>query len=199
MPADRRLNATAASLLGFLHWGPMSGWDLAATAQHVIGDFWSITRSQVYRELAWMADAGLVARGTRGARERQPYELTDTGRAAFEAWASEEPGLETIRFPLLLKVSFGRYLPPDRLAAFVRTHRAIHARRLAEYEAHLAEGEQEDRDVYREATFAFGIAYERAVMAWFDSLPPEIRGDSRRRTPGGSARASRDPHDGSAI
>jgi DNA-binding PadR family transcriptional regulator len=177
MPADHRLNATAASLLGFLHWGPMSGWDLAATAQHVIGDFWSLTRSQVYRELAWMADAGLVTKGKRGARERQPYELTDAGRAAFGAWASEEPGLETIRFPLLLKMSFGRFLPPERLASFLRSHRDIHARRLADYEAHLAEGESEGRDVYREATFAFGIAYERAVLAWFDALPAELRGE----------------------
>jgi DNA-binding PadR family transcriptional regulator len=176
MANDRRLNATAASLLGFLHWGPMSGWDLAATAEHVIGDFWSLTRSQVYRELAWMADAGLIEKGERGSRERQPYALTDAGRAAFTAWASEEPGMETIRFPLLLKISFGGHIPPDQLAGFVRTHHAIHARRLAEYEAHLGEAQADARDIYREATLAFGIAYERAVLSWFDSLPPEIGG-----------------------
>jgi DNA-binding PadR family transcriptional regulator len=172
---DRRLNATAASLLGFLHWGPMSGWDLAATAQHVIGDFWSLTRSQVYRELAWMADAGLVRAGARGSRDRQPFELTDAGRAAFAEWASQEPGPETIRFPLLLTISFGRHIPPERLAAFISRHRAIHARRLAEYEAHLDEAGEEERDPYRDATLAFGLAYERAVLAWFDSLSPELR------------------------
>ena len=32
-----RLNSTAASLLGCLHEGPMTGWDLAATAQRAIG------------------------------------------------------------------------------------------------------------------------------------------------------------------
>ena len=161
MPDDRRLNATAASLLGFLHWGPMSGWDLAATAEHVIGDFWSLTRSQVYRELAWMAEAGLIEKGEQGARERQPYALTDAGRAAFAAWASQEPGPETIRFPLLLSISFGRHIPPDR---------------LAEYQAHLTEARAQERDAYREATLAFGLAYESAVLAWFDALPIEITG-----------------------
>ena len=175
-PPAHKLNATAASLLGFLHWGPMSGWDLASTAQHVIGDFWSLTRSQVYRELAWMAEAGLIEAGERGSRERQPYGLTDAGRAAFAAWANEEPGMETIRFPLLLKISFGRHIPAESLGAFVRRHREIHARRLAEYEAHVAEAEAEGRDVYRDATFAFGLAYERAVLAWFDALPAEITG-----------------------
>lgn len=179
MNHDRRLNATAASLLGFLHWGPMSGWDLAATARHVIGDFWSLTRSQVYRELAWMAEAGLIERGQQGPRERQPYALTDAGRSAFAAWALEEPAAETIRFPLLLKVSFGRHVPADRLAEFVRRHRAIHAARLAEYQADLAQAEGEGRDVYREATLAFGLAYERAVLAWFDALPAEITGEPR--------------------
>jgi DNA-binding PadR family transcriptional regulator len=176
MPADRHLNATAASLLGFLHWGPMSGWDLAATAEHVIGDFWSLTRSQVYRELAWMAEAGLIAKGEPGARERQPYALTDAGRAAFADWANAEPGPETIRFPLLLKISFGHHISAERLAAFARSHRAAHAQRLAAYEADLAEAHAEPPDAYRQATLAFGLAYERAVLAWFDSLPPEITG-----------------------
>jgi DNA-binding PadR family transcriptional regulator len=171
---DRKLNATAASLLGFLHRGPMSGWDLAAIAQHIIGDFWSLTRSQVYRELAWMAEAGLVRAGERGSRDRQPFELTDAGRAAFSAWADTAPGPETIRFPLLLTISFGRHVTPDHLAAFIRSHRQVHSRRLAEYEAHLDGGEPEERDPYREATLAFGLAYERAVLAWFDSLPTEI-------------------------
>lgn len=177
---ERRLNATAASLLGFLHWGPMSGWDLAVTAEQVIGDFWSLTRSQVYRELGWMAEAGLVEAGERGSRERQPYALTDAGRAAFDAWANEPPGPETIRFPLLLKLSFGRYLPPERLAAFVRDHRAVHADRLAAYEAQAAgqpDPAADGDDPYRQATLAFGMAYERAVLAWFDALPSRITGD----------------------
>lgn len=187
MSVNRRLNATAASLLGFLHWGPLSGWDLAVTAEQVIGDFWSLTRSQVYRELAWMAEAGLVARGERGSRERQPYALTDAGRTAFAAWAEREPGPETIRFPLLLSISFGRHIPPDRLVAFVRSHRAVHAQRLAAYEGQQSAVGNEGSDPYREATLAFGIAYERAVVEWFDALPPEITGPDAMERPAGSS------------
>ena len=113
-PAE--LNATAASLLGFLHEGPMTGWDLVATAQRRIGDFWSLTQSQVYRELSGMAGAGLVEAGERGARDRRPYRLTEAGRRAFAAWIARPPGPETIRFPLLLTVLFGGHVPPERLA-----------------------------------------------------------------------------------
>jgi DNA-binding PadR family transcriptional regulator len=170
---DRRtLNATAASLLGFLHDGASSGYELAARAEAAIGDFWSLTQSQVYRELAWMADAGLVAAGERGTRERRPYSLTDAGREAFAAWLDRPPGPETIRHPLLLTVSFGRHVPPERLATFLRQHREAHAERLRTYEAQAeASARVGDHDPYRSATLAFGLAYERAVMAWFDEVP----------------------------
>ena len=130
----RSLNATAASLLGFLHEGPMTGYDLATLARQVIGDFWTVTQSQVYRELVRMADTGLVTAGERGARDRRPYALTDDGREAFADWVVRPPGAETIRHPLLLTISFGRHVPPDRLAAFVAVHRQVHAERLYVYE-----------------------------------------------------------------
>jgi DNA-binding PadR family transcriptional regulator len=172
MPA-RPLNATAASLLGFLHDGPMTGWDLVTVAEQRIGAFWSLTQSQVYRELTAMAAAGLVRAGERGRRDRQPYEITDAGRAAFAEWIERPPGPETIRFPLLLTVLFGRHLPAERLAGFLDTHRASHAQRLAFYEAAAAGLTEEAaaEEPYAVATLRFGLAYERAVLDWFDALP----------------------------
>lgn len=183
---DRPLNATAASLLGFLHEGPMTGWDLVTVAEQRIGGFWSLTQSQVYRELTAMAAAGLVEAGARGRRDRQPYEITDAGRAAFAEWVSRPPGAETIRFPLLLTMLFGRHLPPDRLAAFLAAHRATHAERLAGYEqAAAALPEDADAiDPYSVATLRFGLAYERAVLDWFDALPPALRDPAGPATDG---------------
>jgi DNA-binding PadR family transcriptional regulator len=171
-----RLNATAASLLGFLHERPMTGWNLVGTAQERIGEFWSLTRSQVYRELAAMAEAGLVEAGERGPRDRRPYSITAPGRSAFQEWLEREPGPETIRFPLLLTVGFGRHLSPERLAAIIRKHRALHAERLARYEAAREElMAAVPADPYALATLDFGLAYERAAIGWFDQLPREIR------------------------
>jgi DNA-binding PadR family transcriptional regulator len=174
---ERPLNATAASLLGFLHQGPLTGWDLVQTAQREIGDFWSLTQSQVYRELAAMAEAGLVEAGERGRRDRRPYRLTEAGRAAFAEWVQREPGPESIRFPLLLTVLFGRYLPPGQLERFLELHRSVHAERLAGYRRQhreaLAAGAR-DTEPYAIATLEFGIAYEEAVLSWFERLPPSL-------------------------
>ncbi|MBA2389419.1 MAG: PadR family transcriptional regulator [Geodermatophilaceae bacterium] len=175
---DRPLNPTAASLLGFLHYGSMTGWDLVATAQTVIGNYWTLTQSQVYRELAAMAGSGLVEEGERGRRDRKPYSLTDAGRAAFAEWVRREPGSETIRFPLLLTIAFGRHLPPELLAEIVARHRDAHREQLARYEQmrSAALGAADEPDAHGMATLDFGLHYERAVLDWFDQLPVEIRG-----------------------
>jgi DNA-binding PadR family transcriptional regulator len=166
-----RLNATAASLLGFLHAGPMSGWDLLTIADLVIGDFWSLARSQVYRELDAMAKAGLVEAGPPGRRDRRAYDLTAAGRAAFAEWIASEPGPESIRFPLLLTVSFGRHLAPEVLERFLVTHRATHEERLKRYgeqqEAAVASGSP---DPFAMASLEFGLIYERGVLEWFERL-----------------------------
>lgn len=178
---SRPLNATAASLLGFLHEGPMTGWDLVAVAQERIGNFWTLTQSQVYRELAAMASAGLVEVGPSGRRDRKPYTITAAGRAAFAEWIDREPGLEQIRFPLLLTLSFARHLPAGRLEEMVAAHRAVHAERLARYqqiEAQLGDGH--GGDAFRLATLDFGLRYERAVLGWFDQLSATLSTASDR-------------------
>lgn len=164
----RRINAT---LLGFLHERPQSGWDLVATAKQVIGAFWSLTRRQIYRELAAMAADGLIEADEVGPRERRPYRLTDPGREAFTQWLDEQPGVEQIRHPLLLTMAFSRHLPPERLAEFVRQHRAAHAELPAGYDVALAEAVRAGADPTDLVTLDFGIRYERAVLDWFDHLP----------------------------
>ena len=183
---ERRLNATAASLLGFLHERPMSGYELAATAAHVIGDFWTLTQSQVYRELAWMADGGLVTAGERGARERRPFAITDAGREAFAGWVVLPPGARDDP-------------PPAAAHAELRTPRAARPPRRASSgviatrtssgcgptSARSARLRASDAEPIRftAATLAFGIAYERATLAWFDALPDSLSDAGDDRSP----------------
>lgn len=178
--AGYTINATGGSLLGFLHEGPMTGWDLVTVAQQRIGNFWSVTQSQVYRELNAMAQAGLVAAGERGTRDRQPFAITDEGRAAFNVWVLQGPGKEVIRFPLLVTIMFGEHVPQERLAEFVARHQAMHAARLAKDLALLETLPQsfQDDNPFVMATIRFGMLYEEAALQWFRELPERIRGNA---------------------
>lgn len=178
--AGRPLNATAASLLGFLHEGPKTGWDLVTTAQERIGKFWSLTTSQVYRELAAMERDGLIVPGEKGPRDRKPYTLTDEGRQAFAEWIDRDPGPENIRHPLLLTVAFADHLPPERLAEILAHYRAAHEKQLSGYEDLMA---HRDLPSFSAATVEFGIAYERAVLTWLEGMDARLAKREQRPSP----------------
>jgi DNA-binding PadR family transcriptional regulator len=175
------VNSTAASLLGFLHDGPLTGWDLAAWAEQVIGPFWSLTRSQVYRELGAMAELGLVEPGPVGRRDARPYTITDAGRQAFARWAADGPGEATMRLPLLLFVVLGRHIGPERLAAVLHGQREHQANLLSEYLKLRKnfEAGQSDPDPYLMAILDYGIASARTTIRWIDRLPPEVAARER--------------------
>lgn len=178
MPA-RPTNATVGSLLGFLHEGAQSGWDLVSTAQRLIGDFWSLTPSQIYRELTAMAADGLIETDEIGPRERRAYRLTDAGRAAFQDWIQQSPRQEQIRYPLLLTLAFAAHLPAERLREFLQEHRTVHAAKLSVYRQMGADAIAAGAGPSDLITLDFGIRYETAVVEWFDHLPDALfRGDA---------------------
>jgi DNA-binding PadR family transcriptional regulator len=175
------INATAASLLGLLHVRNMSGWDLVEAAQERIGNYWTLTQSQVYRELAKMDERNLVALVDVGARDRKVYQITAAGRETFREWINRDPAADQIRVPLLLTIQFSEHLDPGRLTEILAAQRAAHAERLAKYERNEEVLEFEDRvhgprNVLRRATLRFGIRHEQAALAWFDELPELLSG-----------------------
>ena len=161
-----KLNATAASLLGLLHRGPMSGWDLARMAETVIGDFWNVSQSQVYRELRTLEEAGLVAAGPAGTRDKRPYTITDKGKAAFTIWIRREPGPDIIRSPLMLMVFFAQHLDDVHLRRFMAIQRLRHEQTLDEYRKVHDTVAADEPDLAHVLQFA--IFHEEAVQRWFE-------------------------------
>lgn len=182
---DAELNATAAALLGLLRNGPATGYELARRAEMELGDFWTVTRSQLYRELAAMATRGLVEAQELGPRDRRPYRLTDDGGAAFRGWLHGDLGGDVVRIPLLLRLAFSDAFDPQRLLELAVTARASHSARLAHYReverAALERGATE-RDL---VTLRFGLRYEEATLQWLDEdvsriLPARLKPSSVR-------------------
>ena len=161
------LNPTAASLLGFLHQGPMAGWDLAQLVETTIGDFWNVTRSQIYRELRALQELGLVEAGETGVRERRPYAITDSGRQAFSTWIAREPGDDLIRSPLLLTVFFGAHIDQRRMDRFLAVHRLRHEERLEHYRALAGALAGVAGMAWTVHALRYGIEHEEAVLRWF--------------------------------
>jgi DNA-binding PadR family transcriptional regulator len=163
------VNATAAALLGLLHSGPMTGGQLVAAAAERFGSFFSVTRSQVYRELPALASAGLLRLGAQGPRASQQYAITAAGRRAFKAWLTGGGGSDALRSPMVLRLLHAGTLPPRQRAELVRGGRQVFGERLkAARTAARAE-----RDPYRKAVADFAVAHNRAMVKLLDAIPLE--------------------------
>lgn len=177
---EPQLNPTSASLLGFLHERPMTGWDIYQTATERIGKFWSITRSQVYRELLALAEAGYTNLEEKGPRRKQPYVITKKGKEAFIKWLNAIDDTETIRIPLLLAVSFSRFMDVAVLRRIIYENLASHQRRLKEYQLLLRS--LPDTMVANDGrrTLSFGVRYEKMIIEWLEETLETYRIEAER-------------------
>ena len=167
------LNSTAAALLGLLHEGPMTGGELVAAAKERMEPYWSVTRSQVYRELPGLAEAGYVRAGKLGPRAAQPYSITAAGKRAFRSWLAEAPGTDHSRNPLVLRIGFGAHHAPGAVRQLVDDARVRHQEALAATRARASALKKAGDDPFGVSTAEFGVAYERALLRWLDSVPTD--------------------------
>ncbi|MBB3053051.1 DNA-binding PadR family transcriptional regulator [Prauserella isguenensis] len=170
------VSATAGALLGLLADRPMTGWELVEEAGSRVGNFWTIQRSQAYRELAALEREGLCESTQEQVRGRRRYRITDAGRDAYLEWVASTPRDENVRVPFLLTVAFAADIPPGRFAELIEDQRRRHAEKLERYESLRKQLAADDspRAGGRRATLELGIGYERATLAWLDELPSHL-------------------------
>lgn len=165
------LNSTSAVILGVLHDGPATGGDIVLAASRRLAAQGGVTRSQVYRELPALAEAGYLKAGRPGARSSHPYSITAAGRRAFARWAVSPDGTaDSVRSQVVLRLGFGGLLTSKQRAEIIAEARERHQAALA---AHRRDASELKRvgDTYGAAVVEFAVAYERAFIKWLDSVP----------------------------
>lgn len=160
------LNATSAALLGLLHDGPATGGQLVASAHGTYGPFFSVTRSQVYRELPALAEDGLLKLGKQGARASQQYVITAAGKRAFKRWLTTASGPDHLRSTMLLRVVHSSTVTDKQRAALVDAARGY-------YTAHLDDARAAARMAENAAAKAiaqFAQSYAKAALKLVDTV-----------------------------
>lgn len=160
------LNATAAALLGLLHDGPATGGELVAAAEERFGTFFSVTRSQVYRELPALHKEGYVRLGKQGPRSSQQYVITAAGKKAFKAWLTSDSGPDHLRSPLILRVVNAGVLTPKQRASLFDAAKETYSAELNEARAAVRAA----TDPVEKAVADFGQAHARAALKLLDAI-----------------------------
>lgn len=150
----------------------MTGGQLMQAAERRLGPYWSMTRSQVYRELPGLAERGYVRLGKPGPRASQPYSITAAGKRAFGRWLAQAPGRDALRNSVALRVAFGGLQNPEQLRALYATANEQHSEALARVREQVKETRKEG-DEFGASALEFAVAYHRATLSWLKNLPTE--------------------------
>jgi PadR family transcriptional regulator AphA len=162
------------AILGVLTIKPSSGYDIKKYAEEVLGHFWKESYGNLYPVLKRMLEAGLVTSTTHrqpGKPDRIEYAITAQGEAAFQRWLAQPAEPEKIRSDLLLKLFFGRQLPPE----VIRDHLERYQKQQQEI-MHIFEAVERELDdlppdpnlPYWMLTLRRGLLLTEARLKWAD-------------------------------
>ena len=172
------------AILGFLQYGPLSGYDLKERFDLSVEHFWPADQSQIYRVLAKLDEQGyakvkVVEQETRP--DRKVYSITRAGREELHRWLTTPLEMDGGRSASLVQVFFSGQLADEEILAIFR--RAAEQRRAVLEElrkvpaqAHRVAQEIEDP---REAwcwflTLECGIRMNEAKLAWIEDVIARI-------------------------
>ena len=177
-----------AAVLGFLELDPTSGYSLKQRFEGSVGSFWSVTQSQIYRELhALERETKVVAKRERGegAPDRKVYALTEAGREELHAWLRAPLEPLHLRHPLLLKLVFASEVPPAELDAVLEAYESSLKATRAGYEGRLGAKEifslarsKREAAIWK-LSIEHGLAWCDTELKWLQKTRRTLRGAGR--------------------
>jgi DNA-binding PadR family transcriptional regulator len=171
------------ALLSLLTRGPATGYQLTRRMKAPIGHFWVARHSQIYPELARLAEAGHVdvEEGSGpGPRAKKTYTITDLGRRALGEWLPGAPAFQP-RSELVLKAYAANSADPHRMARMYQAVADDAEELVREWEAELKAMETlgyADAKHPRFGNYAvlkIGVESQRVTYEWATWLAGRLR------------------------
>lgn len=97
------------SLLGFLNYAPMTGYDIKKLMNDSVGFFWIAQTSQVYRELKALETKGHIRSEVRSSEkgpDKRVYFITESGKSQLKTWLTEGHTDEILRNEFMIWLLF---------------------------------------------------------------------------------------------
>lgn len=164
------------ALLGFLNYGPMTGYELKKFFDTSVAHFWNAELSQIYPSLKLMEAEGLVEMKVEVQADRpnrKVYSITDDGRRELIDWLAKPAGADQLREPLMIKIFFSGAVRKDQLIRVLqhRIDELKEANALYDRGCGVIESLAQSIGLGREAffwrlTLESGIAHNRASIEW---------------------------------
>ncbi len=175
-------------ILALVAQKPSTGYEITYEFDAVSSFFWRATHQQIYRELASLAEDGLLRFKSveqRSKPDKKVYSITAKGRKAFAAWFAEPGPPSRQTDGLMIKFFSGELGGIGELRNQLRLARAAHEARLKALEAVEAEhygepvGEMPRWKQCIYLTLQLGLARERTWLEWAQTSDRILAKDAR--------------------
>jgi len=185
-----KVNKTRYAILGVLTLMPCSGYDIKKFCDRGISFFWHENFGHLYPVLKQMEKDGLItkkAERNEGRPPRNVYFITPKGRDTLTDWLLRPTEHSPPRLELLLKLSFAKNIPAEKMIEELARIKDKHNRFLEEYlqiERALSADDQASRDAgypYWLATLRYGIGDARFRIEWCEETIRSIKDYQRGR------------------
>lgn len=160
------------ALLGFLHGGPLHGYEIhrRLADRAGLGRVWRLKQSHLYALLARLEQDGLIAsrREPQAARPtRRVFALTEAGRQALTDWVQSPVARgREVRLDFLAKLYCARPFGAAVVAQLIARQRAALAGWLAEVERTATEPPPTDDALFAALVDDFRAGQIAAMLAW---------------------------------
>jgi len=169
-----RESKTKYIILGLLTVRPKSGYDIKQNIMRSTNNFWRESYGQIYPTLSQLLHDGCVSCTTKrcGARSRKVYKITKKGRKVLKIWLPKPPEPTIERNELLLKLFFGKNVPPEVCIEHVELWRLQvedTLQYLQEVEEHIkTEHGNYEEQPYWIMTIKYGRMHAHTELEWCD-------------------------------
>ncbi len=164
-------------ILGLLNYSDMNGYEILETFRHSLNHFWNAQKSQVYRELIVLENAGYISGiwvEQNGKPDKKMYSITEDGRIELLEWLSCDLK-ESVRIPLLMKTFFlGEKSVHENIVFFEKLKVAYQKKydsfKVADKSSDYYSDELQDlyRSMFWDFTISFGRRRSQMVVDWCD-------------------------------
>lgn len=164
------VNDTSGAILGLLiSEGSTHGHEVLNVAEKWLSPYFTVTRSQVYRDLKAMAKRGLVREGKEIPKGGREYKITVAGKKAFSDWYNNGYSLDTFRNTVALRVAFAPIASKASLSAIVAKAKADHEAEIDKLNLLIREADEKEL-VDDAIALRFAMSYHQAAASWLSTI-----------------------------
>ncbi len=173
------------AILGFLNYGPLSGYDLKKVFDISVQHFWPADQSQIYRTLTRLMKEGWVEMALIEQTDRpsrKVYHITEAGRTELLRWLAEPTPERALRSAALIQVFFFGQLQDDAILRKFEAYVQSMWKKLTAYEqlsqeltSKLPETCTPREHFFWMSTLDLGIRTTRTNIDWAENIIRQLK------------------------